>query len=249
MKCQVVTVANRVPDRSREGYYRFDMFLKSLARHNVAPTVLGMNEWWGGLMTKPRRLREWLRAGHCTAEILIVCDAFDIVFVDPPEQSGEAFLKTWPSAPIVFNAERGIFPRGELAHKFDDIPGPWKYLNSGFFIGTPAHILAMLEAMWLDDIVDDVKASDALHGGAGRWINPNDQGWYQLMYAAQPVPIQIDERCSIAQCLSACTLDEFDLEGPRIRNRVKNTRPGVWHFNGGSKNDLMPVFLKHWGLE
>jgi hypothetical protein len=260
MSIQIVSVANRIPDRNREPYYRFQTFVDSLARFGVKPgthpgdlLILGMNEWWGGLMTKPRRLRDWLRGDGCKCDTLIVCDAFDIVFSAPPAEI-EAAYERWEGRPgasgpsVVFNAERGLFPRPELAHAFSDNGLPWRYLNSGFFIGPPAQILALLEAMWLDDIADDYRSPDQLHGGGGRMIHPNDQGWYQLMYAAQVVPMDLDSRGEIAQCLSACTLDEFDLSGPRIRNLVTGTEPLVWHFNGGSKNDLMPVFLQKWGI-
>jgi hypothetical protein len=253
---QVVSVCNREPDRSREPYYNLPVFLKSLARFGDAPTILGMNEPWGGLMTKPRRLRKWLREGNCIADLLIVCDAFDIVFTVPATDVAAKYREiysldtsTGDAYPIVFNAEKGIFPRGELSPAFDNVPGPWKYLNSGFMIAPPDKILALLESMWLDDIIDDRKAEDELHGGAGRWINPNDQGWYQAAYAMRVVPMVLDYWCRIAQCCSACTIKEFDLSGTAIKNAVTNETPLVFHMNGASKNDLMPVFLKHWGLE
>jgi len=249
MSVQVVSVVNRIPDRSREPYYRFDLFIKSLQRFGVDPILLGMNEEWRGLMTKPRRLRQWLRGGGCTSETLIVCDAFDIIFSVPPDQVSDSYRHLWDDGCILFNAEKGLFPRGELLNCFSAIGEPWRYLNSGFFIGPPSRILALLEAMWLDDIHDDHQARGDLDGGGGRWINPNDQGWYQLMYAAQVVPMCIDTKCQIAQCLSSCGIPEFDMSSQRVKNLVTGTEPLVWHFNGGSKNDLLPIFTRHWGLE
>lgn len=244
----VVTVANRIPDRAKEPYYHFRSFTQSLERFGVAPTILGMHEEWGGLMTKPRRLRQWLREGNAKADVLICCDAFDVIFVASPDEVAETYSRIWPTLPVCFNAERGIFPRGELAHKFDDVPGPWKYLNSGFMIGPPAQILLMLEAMWLDDIHSDHKGTSALDGGAGNWVNPNDQGHYQYAYCAQVVPIVLDHQCRICQTFSACEIGEFDLTGERFKNIAKGTHPLVAHFNG-AKELLMPTFLKYWGLE
>lgn len=246
---EVVSVMSRVPDRNRESYYRPDVFLASLERLGTTPTILGLNEPWGGLMTKPRRMRQWLRSGACKSETLIWCDSFDIVFTRPPQEVAEVYAREWPGRPIVMNAEKGIFPRGELAYAFEDIPGPWKYLNSGFIIGDPGQILAMLEAMWLDDIHDDYRSPDDLHGGAGTMVNTNDQGWIQAMYAMQPVTMRLDHACVLCQTLSACSLDEFDLTGDRIRNVVKDTYPLVIHANGSGKNDLLPIFLAKWGLE
>lgn len=248
---EVVTVMSRWPDPVRESYYKPRVFFSSLERLGTTPTILGLNEPWGGLMTKPRRLREWLRAGNCKAETLIVCDAFDIVFTRPPEEVAEAYIGWWPRTgrPILFNGEKSLFPRGELSYAFESVPGPWKFLNSGFMMGPPDQILAMLEAMWLDDIASDHKGTSSLDGGAGTWVNPNDQGWYQYAYAVQPVFMEIDHHAQICQCLSSCTIEEFDMSGDRIKNIVKGTVPLVFHFNGGSKNDLMPAFLGKWGLE
>lgn len=253
MRTQVVSVTNRIPDRGREPYYRFDAFIESLRRFSFDPVILGMGQPWWGLMTKPRRLRHWLRGnGHCMlggaawdADLLIVCDSYDVIFTAHPDKIGEKFGL---SDEVMFNAEKGLFPRGDLQHAFAYSDTPWRYLNSGLFIGKPQNILAMLEAMNLDDIADDYMSPDIEHGGGGRWVHTNDQGWYQYAYAAHPVPMTLDSMCEIFQTCSACTLDEFDLSGEMVKNKVTGTTPLVWHFNGGSKNDLLPVFLKKWGL-
>lgn len=246
---EVVTVMSRWPDPVRESYYKPGVFFSSLERLGTKPTVLGLNEPWGGLMTKPRRLREWLRAGNCKSETLIVCDAFDIVFTRPAQEVAEVYRREWPGLPVLFNAERALFPRGELAYAFEDVPGPWRYLNSGFMIGEPGQILAMLEAMWLDDIASDHKGTSSLDGGAGTWVNPNDQGHYQYAYAAQPVTMRLDHACVLCQTLSGCSLTDFDLSGDRLRNIEKDTHPMVFHANGGSKDILLPAFLRKWGIE
>lgn len=252
MSVEVVTIANRIPDRAREPYYNFPAFITSLERFGVKPTILGMGEPWGGLMTKPRRLREWLRAGNCKADTLIVTDAFDVVFVASPEEVAEEYAHWFPA--LLFNAEKALFPRSELKWRFDKIAGdersPWKYLNSGFFIGPPEQVLALLESMWLNDIADDFRAGDELHGGSGRMVEPNDQGWYQTIFCAQTVPMELDCDARICQTLSDCSLDEFDLSGDRLKNIATGSYPLVWHFNGGySKNILLPAFLRKWGLE
>jgi hypothetical protein len=267
MSVQVVTVTSRIPDRQREPYYRYNLWHDSLTHLGCEPTVLGMGEHWGGLMTKPRRLRDWLRSGACTADTLIVTDSYDVVFTAPPEEVAAAWhakhVDEYKRSSILFNAEKGIFPRGELAHRFEHESSygqngtpwfneggqsPWRYLNSGFYIGEPTRILQLLEAMWLDDIHDDYQRRD------GGWTHPNDQGWYQTLFCAQPVPMTLDYRAEVVQCCSACTIEEFDLTGKRIKNVVTGTEPLVWHFNGGSKNSpeeggILHQMLKKWGME
>lgn len=234
MNAQVVTVASRVPT---EPYYRFDVFMESLRRFGEAPTLLGMGEEWRGLMTKPFLLREWLRAGKNTSDRLIVCDAFDIVFAKHPHGIGDQCADLFGDA-VVFNGEKGCWPREDLRVCFGDTGSPWRYLNSGFMCGPAERILALLEEMDIERIGFDPP------GGP----YPNDQGEYQALYAKQPVTMAVDCWCELSQTLSACDLDEFDLTGEHIRNRVTDTEPGVWHFNGGSKDLLMPAFLEKWGL-
>lgn len=254
MSVTVVSVTSRIPDRTREPYYRYNLWHDSLTHLGCQPVVLGMGEHWGGLMTKPRRLRDWLRSGACTSDVLIVTDSYDVVFTVSPEQVAEWYqdecIDHHKQPPIMFNAEKGLFPRGELVDRFVKLAeermasgATWQYLNSGWYIGTPSQILKMLEAFWLDDIHDDYQRKD------GTWVHPNDQGWYQTLFCAQPVPMTLDYRCEIVQCCSACTIEEFDLSGEHIKNVMTGTTPLVFHFNGGSKNDLLPAFLPKWGME
>lgn len=233
MSTRVITVSSRVP---REPYYHYDKFLKSLRNFNVEPTVLGLGGNWQGLMTKAFEYREWLRGGGDKAGQVILCDAWDIVFAMHPDIIGALCIDHYGDA-VVFNGEKACWPRADLADTFPDLGTPWRYLNCGFICGPAQLILQMLEAMNLESIGLDRKLPD------GRKIEPNDQGEFQKLYGSQPVRMTVDCECLISQTLSACTLDEFDLSGEFIRNKVTGTAPGVFHFNGGSKNDLMPQFL------
>lgn len=237
----VVTVSSRVPT---EPYYRYDVFLRSLEKLGVAPVVLGMNEPWHGLMTKPNHFRTWLRAGLNPTSRVIICDSWDIVFAEHPDSIGQRCEFLFGDA-IVFNGEKGCWPRAELADKFPDQGTPWRYLNSGFMCGPASQILKLLESMELEGIGVDRKENN-------RTIEPNDQGEFQYAFTCQPVPMVVDGKCQLAQTLSACTMDEFDLSQDKplklIMNKITGTYPGVFHFNGGSKNDLMPAFMTKLGL-
>ena len=228
MNAQVVTVASRVP---AEPYYRFDLFIESLARFAETPTVLGMNGTWQGLMTKPYLLREWLRNGHNTSDRLIVCDAFDIIFAKHPHGIGDRCAE-WFGDAVVFNGEKGCWPREDLRDCFPDDGSPWRFLNSGFMCGPASQILALLNAMDIESIGFDPP------GGP----YPNDQGEYQALFAKQPVEMVVDTQCRLAQTLSACDLSEFDLSGDEITNKITGSAPGVFHFNGGAKEICGPAF-------
>lgn len=246
MNTQVVTIANRIPNRRAEPYYNYPAWLASCRRHGCEPTVLGMDEPWGGLMTIPRRLRHWLRGGNCTAKYLIMSNCFDVLFTATPD----AVAERWGGGDeVMFNAEKDLFPRADLKAAFPDPGTPWRYLNSGMYIGKPASILGMLDAMNMDDIHDDYVSQDDLHGGTNRWIHVNDQGWFQFLYAARCVPIVLDSKCEVFQSFSGCTWDEFDTTGDKVINKVTGTKPLILHFNGGSKNEMLPEICRKFGYE
>lgn len=259
MNAEVVTVSSRVPT---EPYYHLGVFLESLRRFAEVPTNIGEGCQWRGLMTKPYLLREWLRAGKNRSDRLIVCDAWDIIFVQHPHGIGDRCAELWGDA-VVFNGEKGCWPREDLRGAFPDDGSPWRFLNSGFMCGPADKILALVEAMDIERVGFDPP------GGP----YPNDQGEYQALFALQSRPLKIwgypvvdsesgeavpeymhgvkmvvDTQCVLAQTGSACTLDEFDFSGPQIVNRLTGTTPGVWHFNGGAKELLMPAVRKKLNL-
>lgn len=242
MNAQVVTVSSRIPDKVKTPYYHYDVFLESLRRFGETPTVLGMNEPWSGLMTKPNLLRAWLRSGNNASDRLIVCDAWDIVFAAHPHGIGDRCAELFGNE-IVFNGEKACWPRSDLAVHFPETGTPWRYLNSGFMCGPAERILGLLEAMNLEAVGVDHRRPD------GTKSEPNDQGEYQKAFADQLAPMRVDGMCILAQTFSGCALDEFDLGGDRVQNRVTGTYPGVWHFNGGSKNDIMPAMLSKLNLK
>lgn len=246
MSLTLLTITNRIPG-PKEWYYRYNTWLQSIRRFGVEPVVLGMGEEWKGLMTKPRRLRQYLRDGKCSTDLLLVTDSYDVVFTAPPVEIEQRYREVWPELPVVFNAEKGIFPRTDLADKFPDPGTPWRYLNSGLMIGPPASILKMLEGMWLDDIHDDYKLPE------GRWVNPNDQGHFQAAFVMQITPIVLDTHCRLFQTLSECDTPEFQIDTEtgtthRVKNMVTGTIPLCIHANGSGKNTLLPWMLPMLGL-
>jgi hypothetical protein len=244
-KCEVVGVASRWPDRSKEPYYNHEAWLDSLRRFDAAPSVIGLGEPWGGLITIPRHMRKWLRAGMCKSEFLIFSNCFDVIFTAHPD---EVAARWGGGDDVMFNTEKDLFPASKLAHSFPDTGSPWRYLNSGLYIGKPERILAMLDAMWLDELHDDHVSPDELHGGTNLVVNVVDQNWFQLLFAAQAVPITLDTKCECFQTFSSCTWDEFDLSGKQVKNKATGTTPLVLHCNGGAKNEMLPDLCRKFGL-
>lgn len=259
MITEVVTVCSHMP---HQPYYHYTEFLKSLVVHNVGPTVLGFEEGWGGLITKPKRLRHYLR--HvCKADVVIACDCFDVIFLDHPDAIAEKWASLWPDKPIVFNAERNLFPRSDLAEFFPETGTPFRYLNSGFMIGRPNDLLDMIESIDWDALGEDrrIEAPETIYYNGhipytgstaktyqpGEYYTPNDQSEYQEIWTVKPVPMELDTKAELCLCAHGSEVDDFEW-GDRIRHRLTDTEPGVIHCNGGAKESILPRIISHLGL-
>jgi hypothetical protein len=221
---KILTVSNKVPT---EPYYCWAAFHESLRRFGFTPIVLGMGEHYGGLMTRPRKEREWLRA-HPSDEVMIICDSWDLVFARSPVEIEEAFEQIRGGGRLVWNAEKTFFPF-DPALDFPDPGTPYRYLNSGFAVGPASAHLELLESLNLDSIPDDhVNA-------AGQQVNPFEQPLVQQAFCKGSIPMTLDTHVEICQCLHAVTPEELDLTGDQIRNTITNTHPMVFHMNGAKE--------------
>jgi hypothetical protein len=217
---KIVTVSNKIPT---EPYYCWPAFLESLRRFGYTPIVLGMGEPWKGLMTPPRKVREWLRQGNATDEIIIMCDSWDLVFAASPAAIEEEF-KNLSSAPLLWNAEKTLWP--DVGLKFPDVGTPYRYLNSGFVVGYAGALLEIIEAMDIDSIPDD-HTNDA-----GVRIEPNHQEYFQRFFAEHPDSMTIDRDAVICQALHAVEPEELDMSQEKIQNTITKSYPMVFHMNG-----------------
>jgi hypothetical protein len=250
----VVTVCDKTPTAP---YYYLDRgFKASLARLGVEPVILGFGEHWGGLVTKPKRLRHYLRH-DCTDDVVIACDCWDLCFQSHPDEIVARWKELWPNREVVFNAERSLFPRGDLAEFFPETGTPWRYLNSGFMIGRRDDLLTMIESVDWDSILEDTQfkePTEVTYAGVTRryevdsWFHPNDQSDYQEIWTKQPVPIKLDTRGQLCIALHGSEFTDFDLSGPKVRHKDPDATPGALHGNGGAKNELFPALLGHLGL-
>jgi hypothetical protein len=225
---QIVTVSNRTPTA---WYYLQGQFYASLKGHEVL-TINHPNEPWGGLMTKPRWLYKAIKNGTINKKYIIFPDNWDLVFCASPDEVMTRFFSF--GAPVVVSCESNCFP-ADFKEDFDKVnpPTKYKYLNSGFIVGETEAILACLEAMELPNIPDDhydpVKNCN---------VHPNDQREWQSLWVRQPVLIILDYSQALCQTLHDANIDEFDLSGERIINKITGSYPCAFHFNGGSKDNM-----------
>lgn len=226
MTYNVVSVSNKKPE---QWYYLYDEFFKSLG--NESPVLLQpMN--WGGLATKPKVLYQAIKDKVITTSHIIFADCWDLVFAAQTKEIMERYLSF--DCPIVISCEKNCFP-DDLKDNFDEIAAPtrYKYLNSGFIVGETEAVLACLEAMDLpnlpNDYYDPIKQCN---------VHPNDQFEWMKIFVKQPVPICLDYYQALSQTLHDANIDEFDFSEKRIKNKLTNSYPCSFHFNGGAKDNL-----------
>jgi hypothetical protein len=220
MNVHVITVANKRPEQD---YYCFDQFIASLKRYGCEPTILGWEQPWTGLMNKPRHLLNKLRGVDWDRPI-IVCDAWDVVFADSPDNIIAKFKEIRGFSRIMWNAERTLFPDATL--EFPQSKTSYRYLNSGFSVGFAEDYVHLLENMHLESIPDDYV------NDKGENVGPNDQLYYQQQFLSRPFDMGLDSHCQMCQTLHGVKHEELDFSGERIRNIETGTYPMVFHMNG-----------------
>jgi len=233
---KIITVSNRKPV---EPYYCYDDFFKSCRKYGNNPIVLGEHGGFNGLISKPKLLLEYLLAGNVKDKYMVFLDCWDVVITRNPEELLNRYLPFNTS--IVFNAERNLFPRTDLADRYPDVGTPFKHLNSGFFIGETEAIIALLKHLRLESQPDDYRKPD------GSMFHSNDQDNFLEAFTQQPVPMKLDVRCEIAQTLHDELLENYEVSNTGIKNKITGTEPMVVHANGGGKTgQVMPVFIRLW---
>jgi len=197
--------------------HTFDELLAQLGAYGLEPVILGWGQPWKGLGSKPKLLLKYLKETKGQPKTTLFIDAFDVLFRRSPEALPALMKKHYPTAEIVFNAERAPFPDFEGSNEAYPDPGtPYRYLNSGFILGKTSAIRKLLESMDLSQYPDDYQKED------GSWHHEIDQGWILKEFPKQVVPMSLDYKAILCQTLHA---EPSDLK----------TEALTLHGNGGGK--------------
>ena len=162
-------------------------------------------------------------------DVILFCDGYDVFFTDTTEEIVRRFIEMGYKYDILFSAEKTCWPDTDLKSvfetqnpKLDDeyVDTPFKYLNSGLFIGRVGEIKKMIPAK----------------------ISPtsDDQLYYQKKYLGGEQKIGIDSECYIFQS------DEPEAYKKRgqLYNPITRCYNCVYHGNGGdrAKNTLNRLY-------
>lgn len=213
-------------------------FEKSCNIHNLNYKVLGLDkEWTGGNMSqgpgggmKLNLLKEELK-DYKDEDIILFSDSYDVIFLSYEEEIYDKYLGF--NTNMLFSAEKACWPDVNMKLHFNS-DSPYRYLNSGGFMGNVKSIKMLINCEFADTYDDQllmqknyVKYKDILN-------------------------IKLDTRCNIFQTSSNNTNDIDILYGEnRIRNNMFNTIPCHYHGNGGMlekirHNNICNYLLMEW---
>lgn len=223
LKLKVVTTATEETD----GLIRLK---ESALRYGIPLKVLGIEkDWTGGNVSrlenpgggqKINLLKEYLKRdeGLNDDDLIVFVDGYDVVFTGPIEFVLERY-KNFKSK-VVFAGERSCWPDEGLASSYPQTDSPYRYLNSGTFIGTVSELRKITEEPISD--TDD------------------DQLYYSHKLLSGQYDMELDHRCVIFQPTEGCW-DDVDYMIPpehsegNLINKLFNTTPCIVHGNGSPR--------------
>ena len=193
---------------------KMSILQQSAIRNKIKLVNLGKNvPWSGGNMAagqgggqKINLIREHIGNLPDDAPVLFI-DGYDGLFIDNAETIKERFLGF--DCDILFAAEKNCWPDASMWILFPKSETPYRYLNSGLFMGKAGSLKSFFN-MRIDDKDDD-------------------QLWIQQKFLEpNGLNIKLDYEGYVFQCD-----DEVKVEGSQISNGM--CFPCVYHGNGGDE--------------
>ena len=123
-------------------------------------------------------------------EVILFADAYDSLFLQGPEKILEKFRDAGEK--VIFSTEKLCHPDKKLMPAFPRKNGPWRFLNSGGFIGWSKDLFRLL-----DDVIRYNEHIDAPTEKMAR----NDQYMWTRFFLENPDRFELDYNCSIFQSL------------------------------------------------
>jgi hypothetical protein len=184
---------------------------QSAKRYGITYLNLGQGvEWDGGTMEgqggghKINLVRSHIQSLP-DEDLVLFVDGYDVLFTDNIHSIKERFDGF--DCDILFAAEKSCWPEPTIAPQFPMTPTPYKYLNSGVYMGKVAR---------LNHFFSEVVAN-----------GQDDQLWMQKRFlGANGLNVKLDHEGYIFQCD-----DEVSYDGKQISNGM--CCPCIYHGNGG----------------
>ena len=200
-------------------------------RAKVPLTLLGFGEDYHGNFQKLRGAREYV-ADLPPHDLVLFADAYDVLYVAGASELRAGFESLHvPPSKVLFMGERGCWPDWDMGgvgrrfcmHTYPRSPTPYRYVNSGVWMGraAAAHRLLTVLASYTPGLDDQ-------HVTGHLFVDRND--WFEL-----------DRHARLFQSMHGNAADvRMERAGgaPSLHNAMTNSTPRVLHFNGGAKDQF-----------
>ena len=244
---KVITV---ISDEENHGFFLLKL---SCASNDLELTTLVLTK----KHFQTNRLKDSLLSDYLeeinSDELILFTDGYDAVFLTGENEMIDKYRRF--NKDLVFSTETNCWPDKNLAPLYPETDSPYKYLNSGGFLGKAGLIKELLN--------DSSYRSD-------KFERSNQYLWAQVFLKNQNLigmDTYCDIFCSFSPEVGAAHLpkeqdnnyyeyytfmrkwfqDNFLIENARIFNRTTKTWPCHAHFNGDSKvlmdNDVKDLML------
>lgn len=187
----------------------------SCNQHHIDLEIIGLGLPYYGNGTKLLRMSEYLETLD-DDDIVMFVDAFDVLIIADKEVILSKFLDM--NVPFVMSAEKNCFPFSHLASEYPETASPFKYINSGGFIGYVGTLKS-----WLTDL----KPFDLQKG---------DQGQITIHYLLHRNDFVIDTSCELFLSLYQVKAEEIAIDEHQrvVRCLTTGGEPCAIHANGKS---------------
>ena len=195
--------------------------LESARKHGIHMNFMGVGEKFRCLKQK-LSVMKFNVGGVCHPNAIVICvDGTDVLF----NEDISAIVRKYEAmdTEIVISAEK-LFTYQWPDHKerFDEIQSPYRYVNSGIYVGRAASLVKMVDEALAHPRADETENDQGL---IGMWVHQNMNN---------PAKVKLDTNCEISWVASMDweTLDEAAKKGPAIYNPNTGTRPSIIHVVG-----------------
>jgi len=224
--------------------YATDASSAKLASLNC-PSIINLappGQPWSGFKDKLVGMKRFLDTLG-PRDVVCFTDAYDAICLsDDVDEIYEKFIAA--EADVLFSAETSCFPWAHTSHLYNYTPTPYRYLNSGGYIGYVAALRLVLghdmsqtpcdQGYFTYVYLNHINQTDMQAGGGGGVPPP-------------PYRFKLDHECRLFQTAYAIPWTHFRVgEDGRFVNVKQGTKPCWVHFNGQqgemkSGGSVMPI--------
>ncbi len=190
--------------------------------------MLGVSEPWHTVRQKFESLHRYLAQNNLkdSNDIILFVDGYDVIFTPGNQDIIKKFKRF--NKPLVVSAETNCTPHAICTHpeqypKSSKLITPFKYANSGTYIGYAWAVYSMLDEALKYPKSHEVDIS-------------NDQSLMHAYFINNPDRIALDVQQTIFSLLHGTQFSDYayDEKTDTLRNRITNSKPLILHGNGGS---------------